>query len=392
MSQTTALSGKARARRLTLYRYRLPLRRRFGHASAVRDTNQGILVRLELSDGSVGLGEGVPRPYVTGESINSAIEAVQKIYVPRLASDDPLANGPAAGSAWGVWHNAAWCACELAWLDAQSRSAGLPLAEHLGRALGRPVSRAITPRVAGVIGAEDSRNVSRSLLVMQLIGLRDFKLKVGLPTDRQNLALCSRRLGRGLARGKVTLRVDANGVWSLEEALRACRWMKDHHVAALEQPLRKGDEADLPELRRQGGLPIMLDESLIDLVGARALAEAGAADYWNLRIAKNGGLLQSLRLADLAREHGVGLMLGALVGESGILSAAARVFLQLVPEVRFVENSYGSFLLAEDLVRERTRFGYGGRLRPLRGPGLGVTLKEVALERLAKEVACIDLS
>ena len=109
-------------------------------------------------------------------------------------------------------------------------------------------------------------------------------------------------------------------------------------------------------------------------------------------MSKNGGLLATLRLADLARERGIGVMLGAMVGESGILSAAARAFLQLVPDVRFVENSYGSFLLREDLVRQSTRFGYGGRLRPLGGPGLGVTLSDKAMERLAERVAELPLS
>jgi len=85
-------------------------------------------------------------------------------------------------------------------------------------------------------------------------------------------------------------------------------------------------------------------------------------------------------------------MLGALVGESGILSAAARVFLQLAPPVRFLENSYGSFLLKRDLVLQRTRFGYGGRIRPLAGNGLGVELNESALADLTEEVARIPLT
>ena len=380
-----------RPAQLTLYRYRLPLRQSFGHAAANRDVNEGLLVRLELADGTVGLGEGIPRPYVTGETIESAAEVVRTTYAPLFARENPLAAGPTPGSAFGVWHNAAWCACELAYLDALARAAGLRLADFLGRLLLRPVAPKITVRAAGVIGAELPAAIHRSLTRMRWYGMRDFKLKVGLPGDRENLRVCYDKLRRGLIRGRFNLRVDANAAWSYADALAACRWMKAFRVSAVEQPLAKGDEADLPRLRREGGLPVMIDESLIDYAGAEKLAALGAADIWNVRISKNGGLLQSLRLADLAQAHNITLMIGAMVGESGILSAAARTFLQLVPAVRFLENSYGKHLLAEDLVDERTTFGYGGRVRPLPGPGLGVTLSESALDRLTERLAQIPL-
>jgi L-Ala-D/L-Glu epimerase / N-acetyl-D-glutamate racemase len=390
-TQASKLIDAPPAETLMLYRYRLPLKTKFEHAAASRDASEGVLVVLRLADGTVGLGEGVPRPYVTGETVESALEIIQSQYAARLAALDPLAEGPLPGSALGVWHNAAWCACELAYLDAAARSAGQPLARFLSGRLSRPLAGRIHQRVSGVIGAERPSGVQRRLRLMRLFGLRDFKLKVGTDIDHTNLTVCQERLGSGLARGKFTLRVDANGVWTLGEALRACSWMAQMNVAALEQPLRKGDEADLPRLRAESDVPIMLDESLVACDAASRLAAAGAADYWNLRISKNGGLLASLRLADLARESGIGLMLGAMVGESGILASAARTFLQLVPEVRWVENAYGSFLLTCDLVRERTRFGYGGKLKPFDRPGLGVTLNETIVERQTEKVAEIRL-
>lgn len=376
---------------LGLFRYRLPMRQKFQHATAARDVSEGLLVRLRLADGSEGLGEGIPRPYVTGETIESAIAVIRDEYAGRLASDDPLGGGPTEGSALGVWHNAAWCACELACLDAWARSAGSPLADWLGGLLQRPVKRHIPVRVAGVLGSERPEQIAAQVLKMRIFGLRDFKLKVGLPRDKENLRAVFEQLKSPLEKGKVTLRVDANGAWSLEQARHACRWLGKFRVTAVEQPLRKGDESDLPGLRQEAKQAIMVDESLVDVPGAEKLAAAGAADYWNLRISKNGGLLQTLRLADLAAANNVGLMLGAMVGESGILSAAARVFLMLAPPVRFLENSYGSFLLKQDLVGRRTRFGYGGRIRPLSGPGLGVQLDESSLADLVEPVAEISL-
>ena len=372
---------------LRLYRYRLPMKQNFKHALAGRSVNEGILVQIELVDGALGLGEGIPRPYVTGETINSAIEVIRDTYLDQLRQDEPLAAGPLPGSALGVWHNAAWGACELAFLDAWAHSAGLPLAQLLAQRLDRPLLPEIKPRVGGVLGGNDTESLDRKIRHMRWFGLKDFKLKVGMPNDAENLALIYSRLRKDLQRRRITFRADANGAWSLQQAERQCRRLHELQVTAIEQPLRKGNEADLPQLRRKIPLPIILDESLIDYAGADQLGRNQAADYWNLRITKNGGLLQTIRMADLARSHGVGIMLGALVGESGVLSAAARVFLQLVPNVKFLENSFGSFLLEADLVYEKTRFGYGGKIKPLRGAGLGVSLNQDALAMHATLVA-----
>src|SRR3954465_8847536 len=57
-----------RIRKLTAHIIRLPLKRSFKHASAVRRDSENVLVRCELTDGTTGWGEGVPRSYVTGET------------------------------------------------------------------------------------------------------------------------------------------------------------------------------------------------------------------------------------------------------------------------------------------------------------------------------------
>ena len=74
-------------------------------------------------------------------------------------------------------------------------------------------------------------------------------------------------------------------------------------------------------------------------------------------------------------------VLGCMVGESGILSAAQRRLVQMAPPARFVEGNYGRRLLADDLTDPSPRFGYGGRLRPLSGPGFGVEVDPAKVQR-----------
>ncbi|MHC4091988.1 MAG: enolase C-terminal domain-like protein, partial [Planctomycetota bacterium] len=158
--------------------------------------------------------------------------------------------------------------------------------------------------------------------------------------------------------------------------------MREVPLAGIEQPLGKGQDADLPTVRQASRAPLIHDESLVTLDDARRLTALGVAD--NIRISKCGGLLPALRLAHFARQHGAIIQLGCMVGETSILSAAGRRLLEMVPSVAFAEGWFGSFLLRADVVGRPLRFRYGGLGRELPGPGLGV---EVDPQRLTPLLA-----
>jgi len=377
-----------RPRALEVWAYEIPMRIRFEHARAARDASTGILVRLVLADGSVGWGEGIPRQYVTGETSAGAVRVIRDHYADRLSSDAPLSAEPIDDG--DVVHNAAWCACELAYLDAVGRSHRRRVADVLAARFGLKPHRLLR-RVSGVLGQRPVEKTRRSVRLMRMLSMRDYKLKVGADADRDeaNLAEINRQLGRGLRRRRGptrrTLRVDANGAWDLEEAVRRSPTLARRHVLAVEQPLAKGEEAALADLRRRTRVPIMLDESLITCDGAERLVRGGQVDLFNIRISKNGGLIRSLRLADLADRAGLDFQLGCMVGETGVLSAAGRIFLELLGRrVRFSEGSYGRVLLRADVTRERLSFAYGGVVRALTGPGLGVHVSMRKVRRLAR--------
>jgi len=219
---------------------------------------------------------------------------------------------------------------------------------------------------------------------MRLYGLRDFKLKMGCRNDQENLELLYRRLKRALRRQTVSLRVDADGAWDIDTAMAMSEKLADYQVCCLEQPLAVDDRSHLFTLAELSAIPLMADESLVSLEDGQFLIENNLIDFFNIRISKNGGLLPALRLAEMAASEGMGYQLGAMIGESGILTAAGRHFLQLVPGITFTEISYGTFLLREDIVDQQMRFGYQGRLRPLNQTGLGIT---VSRKKIAKFTA-----
>src|SRR3990167_3052379 len=102
---------------------RLPFRFKFKHSLATRAFSENLVVRVHLSDGTIGYGEGIPRDYVTGENIEVASETIRLSYAPRFLGLDVSDGHQVISSLEGhfedlgltrVAQGASWCALELA--------------------------------------------------------------------------------------------------------------------------------------------------------------------------------------------------------------------------------------------------------------------------------------
>lgn len=380
--------------RLSLRTLAIPLRRKFSHAGADRATAEPLIVAIELSDHTLGYGETHPRPYVSGETLESAVDTIRSTFVPLLVEFRPRHFGEALEAIAALPQidelgrpiTAARAAVELALLDAYSRAFDRSLEAIPGwleeLAFGPPGStRTVT--YSGVLSAAPAERIAGSIRKMRWFGLRDFKLKVGDDDDDARVRAAAAALAGPIARGKATLRLDANFAWDLSTATAKLTAWKDLPIAAVEQPLAKGDPAAWGTLAARSPFPLMADESLVTWGDAEALLETAPKTLFNIRISKNGGLIPAMRLAALARRHGTAYQLGCMVGETSLLSAAGRWFLQLVPDVRFAEGSYGRFLLADDITDPRLNLRWRGRAKPLSGRGLGVTVRPDKLAQFA---------
>lgn len=383
-----------RLRSITLFHVAVPLRKPIKHASHERTVSDNLVVRATLNDGTVGFGEGVPREYVTGETIETAFASLSRFDAAKALGDP--ADLPAAintistiqlpetaNDPRGMAGNAARAALEMALLDAATRRHG----ESLGGAVRRLVPDKAPwiwpdPRpvhYSGAITAASPRKERISAWKMRLYGFQQVKVKVGVPgqDDPARLATIRRILGR-----RMDIRLDANEAWSPDELLDRVAPLRGFQPSALEQPVPHEQVESLAELRPRLGIPIMLDESLCGIPDAQRAIDARLADILNVRLSKCGGIGPSLRIIGLAYANGLGVQLGCHPGETGLLSAAGRHVAGALRNLRYVEGSYDRHVLARNLIREDITFRYGGRAEPLSGPGLGVTVDPVALAAL----------
>jgi L-alanine-DL-glutamate epimerase-like enolase superfamily enzyme len=380
---------RPRVERLAAHLVELPFRFRFGHALASRDRSVNLIVVVQLADGSVGYGEGVPREYVTGETPEGALAQVVDEYGPELfrrelpvrsvasglraVRDELHANRPTPG--------ASWCAVETALLDALGRATSRSAADLLGGAVRQTV------RYGGVAPFAGRAALAALLLGFRLYGFRDVKLKVGRG-EAQDVATA--RLARRILGSHVDLRADANCAWSADTALAMAERLRPFGIESYEQPVSADDLAGLARLSAALPEDIVVDESLCSLADARQLVAARACSVLNVRVSKCGGPLAALEMVELARQAGMVCQLGAQVGESGILTAAGRLVATLAePGFRYHEGADNLFLLRRDLIVENLTVRPGGRGDALTGPGLGVRVRQDALAQLSRRQAVV---
>ncbi|QGJ71716.1 Muconate cycloisomerase I [Planctomycetales bacterium 10988] len=400
---------------LTAYRVKLPLKKEIKHASATRRESENLVVCVRLENGITGWGEGVPRPYVTGESPAGAMQQLAATDLEAQLGKDchtweevfamcegfaPVTTAAVESSEHceatagmltqeaaeerGCSANALRCAVELALLDAFGKHWQKPLFE-LTKLYppAEPIRKEPEQvRYSTAITAESSRKEIVSALKMRLFNFHQCKVKVGFSPEKDARRL--RRIRRILGPG-VDIRVDANEAWPLGEVVERMSLLKRASISSVEQPVAHAEVGGLSDVRQELKVPIMLDESLTGTFDAERAIREGMCDLFNLRLSKCGGFLACLRLAALAHANGLGYQLGCHPGESGILSAAGRHFACTVTMIRYLEGSYDRFILQENLTKKHVSFRYSGKAVVIMEPGLGVSVEPQTVHRLSSE-------
>lgn len=376
---------------LTAFQVRIPLRKAIRHASHTRSSTDNVLVRCVLEDGTQGFGEGVPREYVTGETIDSALALLKRSaiavqlepcrdFAQAVGMAERLRLAPVPGDDRVCQGNAARCALELAVLDAYGRRFGEPVSTAARLLAGDLYEPRSWVRYSGAItSASTGFKIRLAAVRMWVYRFPDVKVKVGMAghDDVFRLKNIRRRLG-----WKIDIRIDANEAWSSAAVVGRIRELEPFRISSVEQPVPHAEVGCLAEVRKVVAVPIMLDESLCSLVDAERAAAGGTCDLFNLRLSKCGGFIPTLRLAQFASRHGIGCQLGCQIGETALLSAAGRHFAASVKRLRHVEGSYDRHLVREPLGTRDITFRWGGWAPALPGPGLGVAVDPTALERV----------
>lgn len=295
----------------------LPLREPFAIAGGSTMIARNVLIRIELADGTVGLGEAAPYPQVDGDTQESVLACVERM------------RSVITGSDAGRWRQvsqriseaekvsqAALCGLETAILDALTRHCALPLWKFLG-------GKQTELRTDMTVTAGDAEHAVASALEIRNRGIFTLKVKIGALIPAKD---AERIMAIKAVVPECRLLVDANGGYSPREAIEFLEHVRKAgiNLEAFEQPVRREDWTGLGKVRRASDVPVFADESARNTEDVVRIAKAELADGINIKIMKSG-VIGAIRMWELAHAHGLDLMIGGMVESILAMSCSASL-------------------------------------------------------------------
>jgi L-alanine-DL-glutamate epimerase-like enolase superfamily enzyme len=347
------MAGRARAMELTAETLSRPLRVPFTAAHGTVTDRPLVLVTLRATDGLTGHGEAAPLVSYDGVSVPDVLVALDACR-PVLASypgHAPVAD-VVARCAEVTTVAPALAAIDLALWDLAGKRARQPIWRLLGGVApaGRPLVE-----VNRTISALDRSGAAQEAAEARVAGFRAVKLKVGIGDDAGRVAAV-----RAFGGPRLAIRIDANGVWDVDEAAAMLQALEPSRIELCEEPVH-GLEA-FAQLRSETAISLALDESA-DQPGA---LDERHGDLVCLKISRCGGIAGTLAAADRARAAGYEVYLAStLDGPLGI-AAALHCAVVIGPRHACGLATLGLFASGEQTLTPR-----GGTIAVPDEPGLG---------------------
>jgi L-alanine-DL-glutamate epimerase-like enolase superfamily enzyme len=269
-------------------------------------------VSLTDADGLTGYGEAAPLQAYDGVSVERAARALEA-YIPVLA-DSEGKNGAQLIDACRAVDDlpAAFAAIDMALWDRAGRRAGRPVAALLTD------SPAPAVPVNATLSALDRADAATEATAAVAAGFGCLKVKVGVGDDAGRVAAV-----RAAAGPEVDLRLDANGAWNVEQAVRAIELLSPAGLELVEEPTH-GLEA-VRTVRERVAVRVAIDETAAE----HGALGAGVADAVCLKISRCGGISGLIAAATLVRASGaevyVASTLDGPLGVAAALHAAAAL-------------------------------------------------------------------
>jgi L-alanine-DL-glutamate epimerase-like enolase superfamily enzyme len=338
-----------------------------------------VIVKITADNGTAGWGQAVPLPKWSYETLETSVIAIRDYYAPALIGRDPadidgahakMDKAIAPGFSTGMPISRA--GIDIALHDLTASLHGQSLAQMWGKPAGAPIPLSWTVNVTDIseVGAVMDEGKKR--------GYRHFNIKVA-PDPDFDVALV--REVRRLA-PETFLWADANGGYELETALKAAPRLAEAGVDVLESPLRPNRISGYQALKKQGALPILMDEGVISPTDLEEFIKLGMLDGVAMKPARCGGLISCRRQIEVCLDHNL-VWLGSGLTDPDI-SLAASLCLYGSYGLKKPAALNGPQFLTADVLKKPLRIENGFAHVPT-GDGLGIEVDEDKVIELMKK-------
>jgi L-alanine-DL-glutamate epimerase-like enolase superfamily enzyme len=339
-----------------------------------------ILVRLTDADGVHGFGQSVPVETWTYETVETVESTLRHYLAPAVlgadASDIADVHARmerAIRPSFSVGQPLAKAAIDLACHDLWGKKERRSVADLLGGA------RIGNVKLSWTINAPDLDGAARLLEEGRAQGYHSFNVKLGPPQSLQYDVELARLVCEfaplGFHWG------DANTGYDVDTARAIAPKLADLGFKALESPLPPNRIRDYQALKRQGALPILMDEGIVSPVEAEEFMALGMMHGIAMKVARCGGLWHAARIVASLKAHGLALFASGLTDPDLSLAASVHLFAAAGLERPAALN--GPQYLEGRGTSDADFRADGDAIRVPRAPGLGVRPPEARMELAA---------
>ncbi len=322
-----------------------------------------VFVRVETSQAITGYGCAAPDQKITGETPKSVLKALGDVANSELKGADPLRSARIVERVKDALKDqpSAVAVVDMAVHDILGKVGRIPLWKLLGGY--RTCFK--TSVTIGIMPPKDTAERARDWVSK---GFTALKIKGGLDVESDIERV---RQVREAVGPHVELRFDANEGYTVDETLRFVEGVRAARLELVEQPTAKGQPDFLARVTREVPLPVMADESLMNLVDAFRLAKRELFDMVNVKLMKVGGIYEATLINAVARSAGLEVMVGCM-DEAALSIAAGLHFALARPNVAYCDLDGHIGLIGDP--SDGAVILRNGVLYPTNRPGLGFDL------------------
>jgi L-alanine-DL-glutamate epimerase-like enolase superfamily enzyme len=293
-----------------------------------RVTRPSVLVRLTDENGVEGWGQAVPVPTWTYETVESVLTTLEHYLAEVVLGRDPAdfaglhaAMNTAIRPAFSVGQPLCKAALDLACHDLVGRQRGVPAWQLFGA----PATARATLTLSWTVASPKWEVVERQLAEGRARGYRNFNIKVGAPQTAEYDLELARKVRAFAPDG--FLWADANTGYTPAEALAMAPKLRDAGVDVLESPLPPTQIRGYQALKKQGALPVLMDEGIVGPEVAEEFIALDMLDGIAMKPARNAGLWPSVQIVNELRARPDGARLGPQ--RPRFLAAGRRAFVRV---------------------------------------------------------------
>lgn len=306
----------------------MKLREPYTIAYETVNSASNMLCRLITNENIAGVGIAAPDLEVTGESIETVSKICSDVIEPFLKGKDPLRIAKIITELKPHLQNhpSALAMVDMALYDILGKKSELPLYKLLGGFR----TKAATSITVGILPLNETIKRCKAFVSE---GFKIIKIKGGLNLDEdiEKIIKIREAVGKNIA-----LRFDANQGYTVEQSKRFVTDTRKIKLELIEQPTPKNELELLGKVTNSVPIPVMADESLMNLRDAFKLARNELVDTINIKLMKVGGIYEALHINSVAKAASLEVMIGCM-DEAALGIAAGLHFALARPNVEYVD-------------------------------------------------------